>query len=143
MIRRYTLAGMGAIWSETARFEQMLRVELAVARAQSARGLIPAAALDALESRARVDVERIAEIERTTDHDIIAFVSQVAESVGPEGRYLHLGLTSSDVLDTALALQLRAAGRLLVRDTDRLLAGLVARARAEARTVMMGRTHSV
>ena len=78
----------------------MLRVELAVARVQAARGLIPAEALAALESRARIDVERIAEIERTTDHDVIAFVSQVAETVGPEGRFLHLGLTSSDVVDT-------------------------------------------
>ncbi len=143
MIRRYTLAEMGAIWSEAARFEAMLRVELAVARAQAVRGLIPAAALDALVSRARVDVERIGEIERTTDHDIIAFVSQVAESVGPEGRYLHLGLTSSDVVDTGLALQLRSAGARLLGDCDRLLAVLVTRARAEADTTMMGRTHSV
>ena len=143
MIRRYTLAEMGAIWSEAARFEQMLRVELAVARAQSSRGQVPAAALEAIESRARVDVERIAEIERTTDHDVIAFVSQVAESIGPEGRYLHLGLTSSDVVDTGLALQLRAAGERLLGDCDRLLAVLVTRARAEADTTMMGRTHSV
>jgi adenylosuccinate lyase len=143
VIRRYTLAEIGALWSEEARFEQMLRVELAVARAQAARGIVPADALAALESRARVDVKRIAEIERTTEHDVAAFVSQVAESVGPEGRYLHLGLTSSDVVDTGLALQLRAAGELLLRDTDRLLATLVARARAEANTVMMGRTHSV
>ena len=104
-----------------ARFEAMLRVELAVARAQAARGLIPAEALAAIETRARVDVERIAEIERTTDHDVIAFVSQVAETVGPEGRYLHLGLTSSDVVDTGLALQLRAAGERLLDDADRLL----------------------
>ena len=143
MIRRYTLAEMGAIWSETARFEQMLRVELAVARAQSARGQVPAVALEAIEGRARVDVERIAEIERTTDHDVIAFVSQVAEAIGPEGRYLHLGLTSSDVVDTGLALQLRAAGERLLGDCDRLLAVLVTRARAEADTTMMGRTHSV
>ena len=143
MIPRYTLAEMGAIWSETARFEQMLRVELAVARAQSARGLIPAAALEAMETRSKVDVERIAEIERTTDHDIIAFVSQVAETVGPEGRYLHFGLTSSDVVDTGLALQLRAAGERLLADCDRLVAVLVTRARAEADTTMMGRTHSV
>jgi adenylosuccinate lyase len=143
VIPRYTLAEMGAIWSETARFEQMLRVELAVARAQSARGLIPAAALEAIEARSKVDVDRIAEIERTTDHDIIAFVSQVAETVGPEGRYLHFGLTSSDVVDTGLALQLRAAGERLLADCDRLLAVLVTRARAEADTTMMGRTHSV
>jgi adenylosuccinate lyase len=143
MIRRYTLTEMGAIWSEGARFESMLLVELAVARAQAGRGTVPAEALAALESRAKVDVERIAEIERTTDHDVIAFVSQVAESVGPEGRYLHLGLTSSDVVDTGLALQLRAAGDRLLADCDRLIAALVARARAEADTTMMGRTHSV
>ena len=143
MIRRYTLAEMGAIWSEQARFEEMLRVELAVARVQAARGLIPAAALATIESRARVDVARIAEIEQSTDHDVIAFVSQVAESVGPDGRYLHLGLTSSDVVDTALALQLRAAGERLLLDADRLLTALIARSRSEAETVMMGRTHSV
>jgi adenylosuccinate lyase len=143
MIRRYTLPEMGAVWTDEARFEQLLRVELAVARAQSARGVVPATALAAIKARARVDVARIAEIERTTDHDVIAFVSQVAESVGPEGRYLHLGLTSSDVVDTGLALQLRAAGRILLADCDRLVVALVARARAEADTTMMGRTHSV
>jgi adenylosuccinate lyase len=143
VIRRYTLPEMGAVWSDEARFEQMLRVEIAVARAQAARGQVPANALAAIEARARIDVDRIAEIERTTEHDVIAFVSQVAEVVGPEGRYLHLGLTSSDVVDTALALQLRAAGDILVRDSDRLLASIVSRARAEAGTVMMGRTHSV
>ncbi|HET9435579.1 MAG TPA: adenylosuccinate lyase [Candidatus Limnocylindrales bacterium] len=143
MIRRYTLHEMGAIWTDRARFEHMLRVELAVARAQAARGLVPADALAAIEARAAVDPDRIAEIEKTTDHDVIAFISQVAESVGPEGRYLHLGLTSSDVVDTALALQLQAAGELLLRDCDRLLGVLVTRARAEAETLMMGRTHSV
>ena len=143
MIRRYTLPEMGAIWTEEARFEAMLRVELAVSRAQAARGTVPADALAALEARAAVNTERIAEIEKTTDHDVIAFVSQVAETVGPEGRYLHLGLTSSDVVDTALALQLRDAGELLLRDCDRLLATLIARARSESDTLMMGRTHSV
>jgi adenylosuccinate lyase len=143
VIRRYTLPEMGAIWSDEARFEHMLRVELAVSRAQARRGRIPQDALAAIEARAKVDVARIEELERTTDHDVIAFVSQVAESVGPEGRFIHLGLTSSDVVDTALALQLRAAGDLLLRDADRLLDALVTRARAEAGTVMMGRTHSV
>jgi len=143
MIRRYTLPEMAAIWSETARFEAMLRVEVAVARAQVTRGLVPAEALAAIEARAKVDVDRIAEIEQTTDHDVIAFVSQVAETVGPEGRYLHLGLTSSDVVDSALALQLQAAGQRLLADCDRLLAALIARARSEAATLMMGRTHSV
>ena len=143
MIRRYTLPEMGAIWSDQARFDSMLRVELAVARAQAARGLIPAEALVALESRSRVDIDRIAEIEKTTDHDVIAFVSQVAETIGSEGRFLHLGLTSSDVVDTALALQLRAAGERLLADVDRLVAAIVTRARASRDTVMMGRTHSV
>ncbi len=143
MIRRYTLPEMGAIWSDAARFEHMLRVELAVSRAQARRGRVPADALATIEARAKIDVARIEELERTTDHDVIAFVSQVAESIGPDGRFLHLGLTSSDVVDTALALQLRAAGDLLLRDADSLLEVLVARARAEAGTVMMGRTHSV
>ena len=109
MIPRYTLPEMGAIWTDQARFEGMLRVEIAVARAQVRRGTVPAAALRAIEARAAVNVARIAEIEKTTDHDVIAFVSQVAETVGAEGRYLHLGLTSSDVVDTGLALQLKAA----------------------------------
>ena len=89
MIPRYTLAEMGALWSERARFERMLEVELAVCRAQARRDQVPAEALAVIEARARVDVDRIAEIEKTTDHDVIAFVSQVAETVGPEGRYLH------------------------------------------------------
>jgi adenylosuccinate lyase len=143
MIRRYTRPEMGAAWSDEARFEAMLRVELAVARAQVSRGMVPAEAFAVIDERARIDVARIAEIERTTDHDVIAFVSQVAEVVGPEGRYLHLGLTSSDVVDTALALQLRAAGDLLLAGVDGLLGAVIGRARAEAGTLMMGRTHSV
>jgi adenylosuccinate lyase len=143
MIPRYTLPEMGAVWTEQAHFEQMLRVEIAVARAQIARGMVPADAVRAIEALARVDVARIEEIEKTTDHDVIAFVSQVAETVGDEGRYLHLGLTSSDVVDTGLALQLQAAGRRLIADLDALVDALAARARAEAATVMMGRTHSV
>ncbi|HYK96629.1 MAG TPA: adenylosuccinate lyase [Candidatus Dormibacteraeota bacterium] len=143
MIRRYTLPEMGAIWTDEARFGHMLRVELAVCRAQARRGRVPQDALAAIEARSAIDVDRIEELERTTDHDVIAFVTQVAESIGAEGRYLHLGLTSSDVVDTALALQLRAAGELLLRDADRLVEVIVTRARAEAGTVMMGRTHSV
>jgi adenylosuccinate lyase len=143
VIPRYTLPEMGALWSDEARFEQMLRVEIAVARAEVERGMVPAPALAAIESRARVDVDRIAEIEKTTDHDVIAFVSQVAETVGEEGRFLHLGLTSSDVIDTAQGLQLQAAGRRLIEDCEALIEALATRARREAGTVMMGRTHSV
>ena len=127
MIPRYTLAEMGAIWSEEKRFERMLEVELAVAEAQARRGQIPGDALDAIRSHARVDPARIAELEQTTDHEVVAFVNQLAESVGPEGRFLHLGLTSSDVLDTALALQLRAAGEQIEADLDRLIAAVVRR----------------
>ena len=143
MIPRYTLPEMGAVWTEQAHFEQMLRVEIAVARAQVSRGMVPAGAVRTIESRARIDVGRIEEIEKTTDHDVIAFVSQVAETVGEDGRYLHLGLTSSDVVDTGLALQLQAAGQRMLADADALIEALVVRARAEAGTVMMGRTHSV
>jgi adenylosuccinate lyase len=143
VIRRYTLPEMGALWTEEAHFQRMLEVELAVARAQVERGQVPADAFAAMRARARVDVARIAEIEATTDHDVIAFVSQVAETIGPDGRYLHLGLTSSDVVDSALALQLKAAGELLLRDAEDLIGVLAAGAREHASTVMMGRTHSV
>src|SRR5688572_19819402 len=121
----------------------MLRVELAVLRVLARRGDIPAEAVAAIEERARIDVERIAELERTTDHDVVAFVNQVAESVGEEGRYLHFGLTSSDVVDTALALQCRAAADLLLDELDGLIGLLVNKAREHAGTHMMGRTHSV
>jgi adenylosuccinate lyase len=143
VIPRYTLPEMGAIWSEDARFERMLEVEIAVAEAQARRGLIPGDALEAIRARARVDLPRIAALEKTTDHEVVAFVNQLAEGIGPEGRFLHLGLTSSDVLDTALALQLRAAGERLARDLDELIRVVVRRAREHASTVLMGRTHGV
>jgi adenylosuccinate lyase len=142
-LARYSLPAMAALWTDEARFGQMLRVEIAVTRALAGRGVVPAAALHEIELRARVDVARIAELEQATDHDVIAFVSQVAETVGEHGRYLHFGLTSSDVVDTALALQCRAAGELLLAELDALIETLVAQARAHAATVMMGRTHSV
>src|SRR5437660_11115642 len=143
MIPRYTLPEEGARWTDEARFEQMLRVEIAVARAGARRGVVPAEALAAIEGRARVNVRRIAEIEKTTDHDVIAFVSQLAEAVGPEGRFLHLGLTSSDVVDTALALQLKMAGERLLADCDALLAALVRRPRAAADPLMTRPTPTV
>jgi len=143
MIPRYTLPEMGAIWSEEARFGRMLEVEIAVTEAQARRGLVPGDALEAIRAHAVVDIARIGELERTTDHEVVAFVNQLAEHIGPEGRFLHLGLTSSDVLDTTLALQLRAAGERLRADLDALIAVVVGRAREHAHTVMMGRTHSV
>lgn len=143
MIPRYTLPEMGGLWSDQARFEAMLRVEIAVLRALVPGGSVPATAVEAIVARGRVDVARIAELERTTDHDVIAFVSQVAETVGPDGRWLHYGLTSSDVVDTALALQCGDAAALLVDATDAAIAALVGRAREHADTLQMGRTHSV
>jgi adenylosuccinate lyase len=143
VIPRYTLPEMAAIWSDEARFVAMLRVELAVAQAQVRRGQVPADALAVIERRARIDVARITELERTTDHDVIAFVSQVAETVGPEGRYLHLGLTSSDVVDTALALQVQAASARLLDDLEATIVVVVDQARRHAGTIEMGRTHSV
>jgi adenylosuccinate lyase len=143
VIPRYTLPEMGALWTDEARFGQMLEVELAVLRAQARRGDVPEAAVARIERKARVDVARIRELEATLDHDVIAFVSQVAESVGQEGRFLHLGLTSSDVVDTALALACSRAGALLVEACDGLIDAVVGRATEHADTVMMGRTHSV
>jgi adenylosuccinate lyase len=143
VIPRYTLPDMGALWTDQARFEQMLRVEIAVLRTLEARGRVPAGTTAAAAEHGRVDADRIAEIERTTDHDVIAFVSQVAETVGEPGRWIHYGLTSSDVVDTSLALQCRDAGLLLLGELDELIATIAAKARAHAMTVEMGRTHSV
>jgi adenylosuccinate lyase len=143
VIGRYTLPEMGTVWTDEARFEQMLRVEIAALRAVESRGLVPAGVTDEVASKARIDVERIAELEQTTDHDVIAFVSQVAETVGSSGRFVHFGLTSSDVVDTGLALQCRTAADLLLAEAEALVTTLVAKAREHAETVMMGRTHSV
>ena len=143
MIERYTRPEMGAVWGEAARWEAALRVEIAVAQAQAKRGDIPAAAAQAIATRAKVNLPRIAELEATLDHDTLAFVNAVAESIGAEGRYLHFGLTSSDVIDTALALQLRAASDLILAELDALIVVIIRRAREERDTVMAGRTHSV
>ena len=143
MIERYTRPEMGAVWGDAARWEAALRVEIAVAQAQAKRGDIPAAAAQAIATRAKVNLPRIAELEATLDHDTLAFVNAVAESIGAEGRYLHLGLTSSDVIDTALALQLRAASDLILTELDALIVVIIRRAREERDTVMAGRTHSV
>jgi adenylosuccinate lyase len=143
VIARYTRPEMAGIWSDEARFGAMLRVELAVLRVLAQHGRVPRAAVTAIEQRARIDVGRIAELEQTTEHDVIAFVSQVAETVGPEGRWIHFGLTSSDVIDTALALQVGQAMALIEAELDALIASLVAKAREHAGTVMIGRTHGV
>jgi adenylosuccinate lyase len=143
MIPRYTNPAMGAIWSEQRKYQTWLDVELAATDALADTGLVPREDAKTLREKARFDVARIEEIEQTTQHDVIAFTTSVAEHVGPAARWLHFGLTSSDVLDTALALQMRAACDLLLQDVDGLLAAIQARALEHRRTPMIGRTHGV
>jgi adenylosuccinate lyase len=134
---------MGAIWSDERRYQTWLDVELAATDALVATGFVPADDARVLRERASFDIARIEEIERTTQHDIIAFTTAVAERVGPAARWLHFGLTSSDVLDTALALQMRAACDLLLADLEALLEAVERRAMEHRRTPMIGRTHGV
>jgi adenylosuccinate lyase len=143
MIERYTRPEMGAVWTEEARYRAWLRVELAVCEVLAERGVIPAPALESIRRRADFDPRRIAEIEREVRHDVIAFLTDVAEHVGPDARWVHFGMTSSDVLDTALALQIREAGALLLAGCDRALAALRSRALEHRHTPIVGRTHGI
>jgi adenylosuccinate lyase len=143
MIERYTRPEMGAIWTDENRFQKWLDVEIAVCEVHADMGTIPREAVDKIKRTASFSVDRINEIERTTRHDVIAFTTALAESIGPESRFVHYGLTSSDVVDTANALLMRDAATLLLEDLDRL--GLVLKRRAieHKHTTMMGRTHGV
>ena len=143
MIQRYTHPEMGAIWSEQRRYETWLEVELAATDAMAASGLVPAEAARELRARAAFDVARIEEIERTTQHDVIAFTTAVAEKAGPVARWLHFGLTSSDVVDTAQALQMREACGLIIKGIAALMEAVRGRAEEHRRTPMIGRTHGV
>ncbi len=143
MIPRYTRPEMGRLWSDESRFQAWLDVELAATEALAARGVVPAEALRLIREKARFDVARIDAIEAEVQHDVIAFVSCVAENVGPEGRWLHYGLTSSDVVDTALSMRMRDALDLIVKDVDALREAVEARAREHRHTPMIGRTHGV
>jgi adenylosuccinate lyase len=143
MIPRYTLPDMGAIWTDAHRLSVMLEVELLVLEAQSKRGLVPRAAVAAIRRRARIDAARIQRKESKTRHDVIAFIEHLEDRVGRYGRYLHFGLTSSDVLDTSLAVLLRQATGLLQRDVKALRAALAAQALRYKRTITIGRTHGV
>jgi adenylosuccinate lyase len=134
---------LGRIWSEQRKLEAWLEVELAVCEVLGERGVIPAADLEQITSRASFDLEAVKERERVTDHDVAAFVDVVAQSVGEAGRWIHYGLTSSDVLDTGLALQLREAGRELEAGAAALTDVLVERAREFRDTICVGRTHGV
>ena len=143
MIPRYTLPEMGALWSEHNRFQKWLDVELAVCEVHAEMGTIPREALGEIKSKAAFTVERINEIERTTDHDVIAFTTALAEQIGDSARFVHYGLTSSDVVDTANALLLRDACDLLLARVDSLLEVLKRRAHEFERTPQVGRTHGV
>ncbi len=143
MIRRYTHPEMGAIWTEQRRYETWLEVELAAAEAMAQAGLVPTDAARELRARGSFDIGRIEEIEQTTQHDVIAFTTAVAEKVGPAARWLHFGLTSSDVVDTAQALQMREACDLIVKDITELMEAVRVRADEHRRTPMIGRTHGV
>src|SRR5213595_12194 len=146
MIQRYTNPEMGAIWSDRRRYETWLEVELAAADATAEAGLIPreaAAELRAACAGLEIDIPRIEEIEQITQHDVIAFTTAVAEKVGPAARWLHFGLTSSDVVDTAQALQMRQACDLILKDLSTLLEAVRLRAEEHRRTPMIGRTHGV
>ncbi|MFM2194310.1 MAG: hypothetical protein RLZZ460_980, partial [Chloroflexota bacterium] len=143
MIPRYATPAMAAIWSDEARWNAALRVELAVLEAQAGTGEVPPDAVAVIRAKAKVDVARINELERTTDHDVVAFVNQLAESVGPEGRWIHHGLTSSDVVDTALALQIQSAAALIDEGLALLMRTIIRRAREERDTIMIGRTHGM
>ena len=143
MIPRYTPPEMGRIWSDQRRYDSWLLVESAAADAMATHGVIPADAARDIREKGSVDVSRVEEIEAVTRHDIIAFTTAVAEKVGPAARWLHFGLTSSDVLDTALALQLREACTILLTDLDGLADAVRARAEEHRHTPMIGRTHGV
>ncbi|GMV52437.1 MAG: adenylosuccinate lyase [Chlorobi bacterium] len=143
MINRYTRPEMGSIWSDEQRFSIWLSIEVLACEAQALQGIIPQEAVDEIREKAAFDVDRILEIEKETKHDVIAFTTNVAEYVGPASRFIHLGMTSSDVLDTCLAVQLQRAGNLLVAGLEGLSAVLKTRALEFKHTQCIGRTHGI
>jgi len=143
MIERYSRPEMAGIWSEEGKYRRWLDVEIAVCEVHAENGVIPADALAEIREKAAVDPARVAEIEAVVRHDVIAFLTNVAENVGPASRYVHYGMTSSDVLDTALALQIRDAGELLLAGVNRLIAALETRAIEFKHTPCVGRTHGI
>jgi adenylosuccinate lyase len=143
VIARYTRPEIGAVWTDERRLERWLDVELAALDGWVALGAVPGAAVEEIRAKARIDVERAKEIERRTNHDVIAFTESIAEQVGPAARWFHYGLTSSDVVDTGLALQLRDAGAVVLGSLERAIAAVEARAIEHRDTPCIGRTHGV
>ena len=143
MIPRYSRPEMARLWSQDAKYEAWLKVELAVCEVYAKRGVVPAEALGRIKAKARVDAARIDEIEAKTRHDVIAFLTNIEESIGADSRYVHIGMTSSDVLDTALALQLQQACEVLLGDLERFRAALRTLALRHKGTLCVGRSHGV
>ena len=143
MIERYTRPEMGALFTDQTKFETWLEVEIAILHALAETGQVPRSDVEEIEKRARVDASRIEAIERETNHDVVAFLRNVTESVGEAARWVHLGVTSSDVVDTAWAILLKRAGQKLVIEVDRLRDAIARRALEHRATPMIGRTHGV
>ena len=143
MIPRYTPEKIGNIWTEEQKFRSWLEVEATVAEVQSERGMIPAAAAKAIREKGDFSVERIEEIEEEVNHDVIAFLTNVAEYVGKEAGYMHFGMTSSDLLDTSLAMRMKEAGELVAEELENLEEVLSKRAVEHKNSIMIGRTHGI
>jgi adenylosuccinate lyase len=143
LIERYTLPEMGDLWTDSYKFKTWLQVEIAVCEAQAELGHIPAEAVETIKAKANFDPQRVLEIEKEVKHDVIAFLTNVNEYVGEAGRYIHLGLTSSDVLDTALALQLVASLEVLMSQLELLIQAIRHQAQQHRNTVMIGRSHGI
>ena len=143
MIPRYSREKMAMIWSPEHRYQKWLSIEILACEAMSKLGIVPESSLTIIKEKAGFDVKRIDEIEKTTKHDVIAFLTSVTEKVGPDGRFLHMGLTSSDILDTSLACLLQEAADILLADLDELLKVLKRRAHDHKDTIMIGRSHGI
>ncbi len=143
MIPRYSREKMSAVWSPENRYQKWLDIEILACEAMAAKGDIPAEALATIKARAGFDIARIDEIERQTKHDVIAFLTSVTEKVGPDGRFIHMGLTSSDILDTSLAVLLKEAADILLEDLDALIDVLRKKAFQHKTTLMIGRSHGI
>jgi adenylosuccinate lyase len=143
LIERYTLPEMGNLWTEHYKYQTWLQVEIAVCEAQAELGYIPAEAVDTIKAKAKFDPQRILEIEAEVKHDVIAFLTNVNEYVGDAGRYIHLGMTSSDMLDTALAVQLVASMDVILSQVEHLIQAIRYQAQQHRYTVMIGRSHGI
>jgi len=143
MIPRYTLPEISRIWEDENKFQIWLEIEILACEAQAELGMIPKAAVEEIRQKARFDVQKILQIEETVQHDVIAFLTNVAEYVGPSARYIHFGMTSSDILDTTLAIQMKQAGELILKKLEELKEILALQALKYKDTVMVGRTHGI